>query len=215
MKRYLTNPLVTLAVITTGLFPVQLAVDEIRDPEVAFFEETFGDMTEELAAVSEEGKTALLIMFETDDCPWCMRMKQTVLNHARVQDYYREHFKILKLNAEGGAPIVDFTGKEVSETQFATELLRVRATPCLRAVTNVAFQKRLQRVLIIARALPDAKPLNLLAPDLSAYEREQPDYDALTLEILANHPLLAQHQAQNQAITAQSEVWQSFGRSLP
>ncbi len=129
MKLYISKAVVLMVVITTGLFSVQLAADEIRDPEIAFFEESFGDMTEELAVVSDEGKTALLIMFETNDCPWCMRMKQTVLNHARVQDYYREHFKILKLNAEGGAPIVDFTGKEVSETEFATELLRVRATP--------------------------------------------------------------------------------------
>ena len=58
-----------------------------------------------------------------------MRMKQTVLNRQRVQDYFKEHFRIISLNAEGGAPIVDFDGQDTSETQFALKLLRVRATP--------------------------------------------------------------------------------------
>jgi thioredoxin-related protein len=101
----------------------------ILPPEVSFFEETFGDMPEELATMADEDKKALLIMFETDDCPWCMRMKQTVLNRQRVQEYYKSHFRIISLNAEGGAPIVNFDGQDTSETKFALELLRVRATP--------------------------------------------------------------------------------------
>jgi thioredoxin-related protein len=46
-----------------------------------------------------------------------------------VQDYYKSHFRIISLNAEGGAPIVDFDGQDTSETKFALRLLRVRATP--------------------------------------------------------------------------------------
>ena len=111
-------------------FPIALpAAETILTPDVSFFEETFGDMPEELAMVTEEEKKALLIMFETDDCPWCMRMKQTVLNRQRVQDYFKEHFRIIAVNAEGGAPIVDFEGNDTSETRFALSLLRVRATP--------------------------------------------------------------------------------------
>lgn len=103
--------------------------EEIRDPETHFFDDTFGDMQEELVTASDEGKKALMIMFETDNCPWCMRMKQTVLNRTKVQDYFKEHFRIIKINAEGGAPIVDFDGNDTSETQFSLKLLRVRATP--------------------------------------------------------------------------------------
>jgi len=98
-------------------------------PAEAIFDETFGDMTEELATVAEENKKALLIMFETVDCPWCLRMKQTVLNRQRVQDYFKQNFRIITLDAGGGAPIVDFQGLDTNETQFALTLLRVRATP--------------------------------------------------------------------------------------
>jgi thioredoxin-related protein len=110
-------------------FFMPVTAETILPPEVSFFEETFGDMPEELSAVVEDNKKALLIMFETVDCPWCLRMRQTVLNRQRVQDYYKEHFRIISLNAEGGAPIVDFDGQDTSETKFALKLLRVRATP--------------------------------------------------------------------------------------
>ena len=103
--------------------------EELRAAHEGFFDETFGDMQEELATVEDEGKKALLIMFETDDCPWCMRMKENVLNRVTVQDYFKENFRIVTINAGGGAPLVDFEGNDTSETQFSLKLLRVRATP--------------------------------------------------------------------------------------
>lgn len=105
------------------------SAETILPLDVSIFDETFGDMQEELATVDEENKKALLIMFETVDCPWCMRMKQTVLNRQRVQDYYKEHFRIITIDAGGGAPIVDFEGNDTNETKFSMKLLRVRATP--------------------------------------------------------------------------------------
>ena len=119
----------TVIVATLMLFSASVFAEAILPPEISIFEETFGDMPEELAAVTEEQKKALLIMFETDNCPWCLRMKQTVLNRQRVQDYFKQHFRMISLNAEGDAPIVDFQGNDTSETEFALKLLRVRATP--------------------------------------------------------------------------------------
>ncbi len=69
-----------------------------------------------------------MIMFETNTCPWCTRMKQTVLNRVAVQDYFKDNFRILALNSEGGAPLVDFDGTDISGIDFAKRL-RVRATP--------------------------------------------------------------------------------------
>lgn len=127
LKAFNTVVLAVTLVLANAFVPV--SSETILPPEVSIFEETFGDMPDELLTVAADNKKALLIMFETDDCPWCMRMKQTVLNRQRVQDYYKEHFRIISLNAEGGAPIVDFDGQDTSETKFALKLLRVRATP--------------------------------------------------------------------------------------
>jgi thioredoxin-related protein len=68
-------------------------------------------------------------MFETEDCPWCLRMKLQVLNRVSVQDYYHEHFRILSLDVEGDVLITDFAGNEVTSKEFSLKALRVRATP--------------------------------------------------------------------------------------
>ncbi|HCX88905.1 MAG TPA: thioredoxin [Gammaproteobacteria bacterium] len=121
-----------LSIALTGflLVPVPPAgASETRDPAEYFFQESFNDLSEEAEIAREEGKTGILVMFETDDCPWCERMKDTVLNQARVQDYFRGHFRLIGLNTDGDAPVTGFDGIEVSETEFALTHNRVRATP--------------------------------------------------------------------------------------
>ncbi len=103
--------------------------EALRDPATGFFDETFGDLSEELDTAREENKFGVMVMFETDDCPWCRRMKQRILNRVSVQDWYREHFKIISLDAEGDTLITDFNGEEMISRVFALKHLRVRATP--------------------------------------------------------------------------------------
>lgn len=102
-----------------------------RDPGAYFFQETFGDLQEELAIAREEGKEGLLIFFEMDDCPFCHRMKQTVLNQSEVQDYFREHFRIISMDIEGDLEITDFNGEPISQKDFSFKQFRVRATPVI------------------------------------------------------------------------------------
>jgi len=104
------------------------AQDTLVDPE-GFFESTFGDLQEELEIVQDEEKTALLIMFETKDCPWCERMKKQVLNRSSVQAFYQENFRVISMDAEGDLVVIDFDGNEIEESEFALNAMRVRATP--------------------------------------------------------------------------------------
>ncbi len=100
-----------------------------RDPYVYFFNETFGDFSEELTRAREEGKKGVVLFFEMDECPFCHRMKRTVLNQVEVQNYYRENFLIFPVDIEGDIDIVDFDGDEMTQKEFAVEKNRVRATP--------------------------------------------------------------------------------------
>jgi thioredoxin-related protein len=100
-----------------------------RDPSQYFFNQSFGDLKEEAQTAKQEGKTGVLIMFEEADCPWCHRMKTTVLNQVPVQEYYRKHFRILAVDTKGGNPLTDFNGKQTTEKAFAFRENRVRATP--------------------------------------------------------------------------------------
>ena len=94
-----------------------------------FFDVSFGDLQEELSLAREEGKRGVLVMFETENCPWCNRMKLQVLNRIAVQKYFREHFRVVALDAEGEVLINDFDGTAITEADFALKNLRVRATP--------------------------------------------------------------------------------------
>ncbi len=106
---------------------------ETRD-SAAFFDDSFGDLQEELNNARDQEKKGVLIMFEMDECPFCHRMKQTVLNRADVQDYFREHFIILSIDTEGDLEITDFQGNTTTQKDFALKQFRVRATPVFQFV---------------------------------------------------------------------------------
>lgn len=106
------------------------AFAEVRDPEKYFFNPKLGDFKEELAVAKQEGKKAVMLFFEMDDCPFCARMKSTILNQSEVQDFYRKNFLMYPVDTNGDTPMTDFSGKETIEKAFALEH-RVRATPTI------------------------------------------------------------------------------------
>lgn len=101
---------------------------EIRDAGSHFFQPKLGDLAGDLATAKQEGKTGILLMFEMEECPWCHRMKHTVLNRSEVQDFFREHFLVYSMDVKGDTPVTDFQGKDTTEKAFALEQ-RARATP--------------------------------------------------------------------------------------
>jgi thioredoxin-related protein len=105
------------------------AVAALRDPGTHFFDTTFGDFPEELTNAREQGKDGILMMFEMDGCPFCHRMKTTVLNQSEIQDYFKEHFLVFPVDVEGDLEVTDFSGETVSQKEFALKQFRVRATP--------------------------------------------------------------------------------------
>jgi thioredoxin-related protein len=128
--------LLRLGLLALTLAPLALlAAADPRNPDEHFFQPTFGDFQEELDEARAAGKKAILIFFQMDDCPFCHRMKQQVLNQPEVQDYFREHFAIFSVDVEGDVEIIDFQGNPRREADFATRDLRVRATPVFQFFT--------------------------------------------------------------------------------
>jgi thioredoxin-related protein len=106
-----------------------VASAEPRDPGQYFFDQTFGDFSEELQNARDQGKHGLLLMFEMDECPFCHRMKTTVLNQPAVQDYFKAHFLIFPVDVEGDIEVTDFEGNATAQKDLALKQFRVRATP--------------------------------------------------------------------------------------
>lgn len=112
------------------VLPFLLQASTPRDPYQFFFEQSLGDLTEELEIAREQGKQGVFVFFEMDECPFCHRMKQTVLNRPEVQEYFKTHFHSLTMDIEGDIDIVDFEGQDTTQKEFA-RANRVRATPLL------------------------------------------------------------------------------------
>jgi len=100
-----------------------------RDAMEYFFHQSFNNLQEELEMAVAEKKTGIFIMFSDKDCPWCLKMKTTILNRVDVQDYYREHFRNLTIDIRGDTLMTDFDGNEVHEKDFSFKQHRIRATP--------------------------------------------------------------------------------------
>ena len=103
---------------------------ETRDPGSYFFQPKFGDFKAELQTAREQGKKGIFLFFEMDDCPFCARMKSTILNQADVQDAYRAKFLLYPIDVNGDTQMTDFQGKQTTEKAFAFAN-RVRATPTM------------------------------------------------------------------------------------
>lgn len=103
---------------------------ETRDPMSHFFQPKFGDLRADLQEAKKQGKKGIFLFFEMDECPFCDRMKSTVLNQSDVQDAYRAQFLVYPIDVNGDTELVDFQGNSTTEKAFALGL-RVRATPVL------------------------------------------------------------------------------------
>lgn len=118
-----------LALFFTFAAPV-LAEPATRPVDTHFFQAKFGDFQAELDTAREQGKKGVFLFFELDECPFCARMKATVLNQADVQNAYRAFALLYPIDIAGDLPMTDFTGRETTEKAFALEN-RVRATPTM------------------------------------------------------------------------------------
>ncbi len=141
VRRYVHRPVSAAPVFRTFmlLFLLQLSWvgqsvaatggSQTRDPMEYFFNQSFNNLEEELEIALEENKSGVFIMFSDKDCPWCLKMKTTIMNRVDVQDYYREHFRLLIIDIRGDTMMTDFEGNEIYEKDFAFKQHRVRATP--------------------------------------------------------------------------------------
>ena len=127
MRTILRNVLL----IAVSLFTVNVVAETARDPHDYFFNETFGDFSEELVNAREQGKQGVMLFFEMDECPFCHWMKVNVLNDPAVQSYYREHFLLFPVDIEGDVEITNFAGVSMSQKDFSFKENRVRATPVI------------------------------------------------------------------------------------
>ncbi|MGM0540950.1 MAG: thioredoxin family protein [Pseudomonadota bacterium] len=96
-----------------------------------FFDESFGDYQEELAVAKEAGKKGVFIFFHMEECPFCHRMRSTIMTEPDVIALYKENFLTFMFDIEGSHAVVDFDGTKSTGQVLAEKKYRVRATPVM------------------------------------------------------------------------------------
>ncbi|VAW91491.1 FIG01182641: hypothetical protein [hydrothermal vent metagenome] len=124
------NQLLAICIVLVATSNSVLA-ETPKDPYKYFFQETWGDFVEETIRAKSEGKKAIMIFFEMDECPFCHYMKTNVLNQPSVQEFYRKNFLLFSVDIEGDVEMVNFKGQTVKQKDFAFKENRVRATPVI------------------------------------------------------------------------------------
>lgn len=151
-----------------------------RPAETHFFDASFGDLKEELQQARAEGKLGLFLMFSAEDCPPCIRMKKTVMNQARVQEYYRRHFRVLHIDFNGDLEMADLEGRPMRSKDYAQKVARIRGTP---SFTVIGLDGR--ELLRHFGATRDADQFLLLADYVVKGEYRGTPYDTYRRERLA------------------------------
>lgn len=149
-----------------------------RDPYVHFFSQSLGDFSEELEVAKQEGKKAVMLFFEQDECPFCHYMKNTVLNQPEVQDYFRKHFAIFAIDIEGDVEMTDFEGQTMKMKDFSFKLNRVRATPVIafydmegkRIVRHIGKTSGIDEFMLLGRFVAEETYKEMR---FAKYKREQ------------------------------------------
>jgi len=119
--------------LITFLFSLSLSITawSTHAEEVTFFDQSFGDFSEELELAKEEGKLGIFVFFEMDECPFCHRMKTSILNQPQVVSFYKKHFKMYQIDIEGDVEMTNFKGEITTQKDFSFKQHRVRATPVM------------------------------------------------------------------------------------
>lgn len=94
-----------------------------------WFSHSFLNMPEDVAEASKRGKR-MLIYFGQEGCPYCAELFHTNFSQPHIVDYTRQHFDAVDLNIWGDRELTDFSGRKLTEKEFATKL-QVWFTPTI------------------------------------------------------------------------------------
>jgi len=118
-----------MALLLSAMLVSHHAISQtLRDPGQHFFQTSFGDLGAELEGARRDGKRGVLLVFELEECPFCRRMHETVINRLHVQEAFRRYFNIIRIESDSGNEIVAPNGERLTEREYA-RLLKAYGTP--------------------------------------------------------------------------------------
>jgi len=115
--------------LLSGVLCLTFSVTSQAD-ELSFFTGTSKNLNQEIMFAAKQNKKGLLIFYGTPHCPFCQRMKETVLNQPEIQAFYKANFHLLEMNILDEHPISGFSGNQTTPKEFS-QSNHIRVTPTL------------------------------------------------------------------------------------
>ncbi|MDX1347006.1 MAG: thioredoxin fold domain-containing protein [Thiomicrorhabdus chilensis] len=115
-----------LAAVTVGSLSFSAWVQA-----ASFFDESFGNYQEELEVAKENDKQGIFIFFHMEECPFCHRMRTTIMTEPDVIKLFKKHFLTFEVDIEGSNEVTDFDGTVSTAQDMSEKKYRVRATPVM------------------------------------------------------------------------------------
>lgn len=117
--------LIALCIVTS------LAVTpSLQATESAFFTPFSNDLEKALLLARQQNKKGLMAFFSTPACPFCHRMKKTVLLKKRVKTFFQKNFHLIEIDIADKRVLKNFSGQNTTQQKFAQEN-RIRVTPTM------------------------------------------------------------------------------------
>lgn len=110
----------TFAILAALAMPV-LAADLGDDGlhKAVWQQDTFKDMTEDLAEANAQGKR-LLVMFEQRGCIYCTKMHEEVFIKPEIEAMLKDDYFVVQMNLFGDVEVTDFDGTVLPEKEMAS-----------------------------------------------------------------------------------------------
>lgn len=86
-----------------------------------FFKDSFLNLKDDLAEANRAGRI-LMLVYEQEGCPYCAETHKVNFADKEIVDTIAKHFDVVQLDIWGGRELTDFSGKVISEKQFARDL---------------------------------------------------------------------------------------------
>lgn len=133
----------------------------------SWFKESFLNLKDDVAEAARSGKRLLLI-FTQDNCPYCNLLVERNLSQKDIVDLMQARFDTVAINMWGDREVTDFSGRRMTEKQFAAAL-KVQFTPTL-----LFFDENGQVVLRLNGYLPPERFKLALQYVADRREKEMP-----------------------------------------
>lgn len=112
--------IVLIALLFSANLSFAVTIGEDGLHKEAWFDITFKDVAEDVAAAKEEGKR-LVMIFEQRGCIYCKKMHEELLSDPEVADYIKENYKVVQYNMFGDEEVTDTDGEVLSEKTAASK----------------------------------------------------------------------------------------------